>query len=74
MGGLGRYARKDLKDKKCVGFIFYRKYILLTTCKDLGVDGWCLENSYSVRILNPLEIIGRSLRRENKLLPACLVI
>ena len=29
--------------------------------KDLGVGGWGLDNPYSVRILNPLEIIGRSL-------------
>ncbi len=35
--------------------------IFLGTCKDLGVRGWGLENPYSVRILNPLEIIGRSL-------------
>ena len=36
--------------------------IFLTTRKDLGVGGWGLENPYGVRILNPLEIIGRSLR------------
>ena len=36
--------------------------IFVTSRKDLGVDGWGLENTYGVRILNPLEIIGRSLR------------
>ena len=36
--------------------------IFLVTRKDLGVGGWGLENPYSVRILNLLEIIGRSLR------------
>ncbi len=35
--------------------------ISLVTCKDLGVGGWGLDNPYGVRILNPLEIIGRSL-------------
>ncbi len=35
--------------------------IFLATRKDLGVGGWGLENTYGVRILNPLEIIGRSL-------------
>ncbi len=35
--------------------------IFLATRKDLGVGGWGLEIPYGVRILNPLEIIGRSL-------------
>ncbi len=34
----------------------------LATRKDLGVGGWGLKNPYGVRILNPLEIIGQSLR------------
>ena len=46
MGGLGQYARKD---------------IFLVTRKDLGMGGWGLKNPYGVRILNLLEIIGRSL-------------
>ncbi len=37
------------------------QHIFITTCKDLGVDGWDLINPYGVRILNLLEIIGRSL-------------
>ena len=41
VGGLGRYARKDLDDKKCVGFIFSieNQHIFLTTRKDLGWVG-----------------------------------
>ncbi len=35
--------------------------IFLTSRKDLGVGWRGLENPYGVRILNPLEIIGRSL-------------
>ncbi len=35
--------------------------IFLATRKDLGMGGWGLDNPYSVRILNTLEIIGRSL-------------
>ncbi len=35
--------------------------IFVASRKDLGVGGWGLENSYGVRILNLLEIIGRSL-------------
>ncbi len=65
MGGQGRYARKDLDDKKCVGFIQVsteNQLIFLPSCKDLGVGGWGLKNPYVVRILNPLEIIGRSLK------------
>ncbi len=37
------------------------QHIFLATLKDLEVGGWGLENTYSVRILNMLEIIGRSL-------------
>ena len=37
------------------------QHIFLAPCKDLGVGGWGLDNPYGVRILNPLEIIGRSL-------------
>ncbi len=36
--------------------------IFLTSRKDLGMGRWGLENPYGVRILNPLEIIGRSLK------------
>ncbi len=36
--------------------------IFLALRKDLGVGGWGLDNPYGVRILNPLEIIGQSLR------------
>ncbi len=39
--------------------------IFLTPRKDLEVGGWGLDNPYGVRILNPLEIIGRSLRRDS---------
>ncbi len=35
--------------------------IFLAHRKILGVGGWGLDNPYGVRILNPLEIIGRSL-------------
>ncbi len=35
--------------------------IFVATRKNLGVGGWGLDIPYGVRILNPLEIIGRSL-------------
>ncbi len=35
--------------------------IFLAPRKDLGMGGWGLDNPYGVRILNPLEIIERSL-------------
>ncbi len=37
------------------------QHIFLAPHKDLGVGGWVLDNPYGVGILNPLEIIGRSL-------------
>ncbi len=37
------------------------QHVCLASRKDLVVGGWGLENPYGVRILNPLEIIGRSL-------------
>ncbi len=42
-------------------FLIENQCISLQICKDLGVGGWGLDNPYDVRILNPLEIIGRSL-------------
>ncbi len=39
------------------------QHIFLRTRKDLVVGGWGLEIPYGVRILNPLEIIGRSLNK-----------
>ncbi len=44
-------------------FLTENQRIFLSTCKDLGVGGWGLRNPYGVRILNPLEIIGRSLKK-----------
>ncbi len=61
MGGLGRYARKDLNEKNCwLYFLTENQHIFIATHKDLGVGGWGLKNPYGVR-MNPLEIIGRSL-------------
>ncbi len=37
--------------------------IFLATCKDLGVGWWSLKNPYGLRILKPLKIIGRSLKK-----------
>ena len=42
-------------------FLNENQRISLQICKDLGVGGCGLENPYGVRILNPLEIIGRAL-------------
>ena len=47
--------------------------IFLSSRKDLEVVGWGLENPYGVRILNPLEIIGRSLSLCNYNYTICLV-
>ncbi len=47
--------------KMMVLFLIENQCIFLTTRRALGMGGWGLENSYGVRILNPLEIIGRSL-------------
>ncbi len=38
------------------------QHIFLAPRKHLGVGRWGLDNPYGVRILNPLEITGRSLR------------
>ncbi len=43
-------------------FLIENQRIFLTTRKDFGVGEWGLDNPYGVRILNPLEIIGRSLK------------
>ena len=67
MGVLERYGRKDLNDKEMRWFYFFKTFIenqriFFIIRKDLGVGGWCLKNPYGVRILNPLDIIGRFLR------------
>ncbi len=49
--------RKDLGG----GWVVWDDMLCVASRKDLGVGGWGLENSYGVRILNPLEIIGRPL-------------